>query len=345
MKFTFPILTLSRGGAQRMLVEITNGLVQRGHDVTILMPQNAEVDYSVQAAIKRASGATLSESDYPHSDVIVSNFYTTTESAHYASQNGKGIHVRFSLCYEPPFLAENQYSLESYNITPHVIVLSTWHQELIQIMHGMKPHIVPIGVNDLFQNHDIRNQLSPAIRVSAIVRKPEGGFSGHRGQPYLLNELRSIKHAYPSVQINLICPPSEFLDSQTLQSLSNSGEFRFLTPKDDAELCYHYNETDIFVSSSTYDAGSLPGLEAMRCGAALVTIYAGGNVDYCRPGHNCLMSFRFENRLTSDIARLIEDSSLRKKLAVEGQKDSMPWTWYRSVIAFEKAVEQIRHAE
>jgi len=39
MRFTFPVLNLSIGGAQRMLVELVNGLVQRGHDVTVLMPR------------------------------------------------------------------------------------------------------------------------------------------------------------------------------------------------------------------------------------------------------------------------------------------------------------------
>lgn len=341
MRFTFPILTLSLGGAQRMLVEIANGLAKKGHVVTILMPQSAEVDYPVQAEIVRTSSPTLSESDYPFSDVIVSNFYTTTESAHFASQNGKGLHVRFSLCYEPPFLEGNEYSLDSYNKTKHVIVLSKWQQDLIQIMHGIKSHIVTIGVNDVFRNLNIRSSLSPAVRISAIVRKPEGGFSGHRGQSYLLNELRVIKQAYPFVQINLFCPPREFYSSPTLQSLSSSGEFRLLTPGDDTEMCYHYNEANIFISSSSYDAGSLPGLEAMRCGAALATIYSGGNADYCRPEKNCLMSFRYENRLARDIARLIEDPTLRRKLASQGQSDSMSWTWNRSVIAFERAIERI----
>ncbi|MFD1677446.1 glycosyltransferase family 4 protein [Alicyclobacillus fodiniaquatilis] len=324
-----------------MLVEITNGLVKKGHDVTILMPKNAEVDYPLQATMVRTDSSTLSDRDYPYGDVIVSNFYTTTEAAESASKNGKGIHVRFSLCYEPPFLEGNQYSLDSYNKTKHVIVLSKWQHDLIQLIHGVQSHIVPIGVNDVFRNLNIRSSLSPAVRISATIRRPEGGFSSHREQPYLLNELRFIKQAYPFVQINLFCPPREFYMSPYLQALSESGEFRFITPGDDSEMCYHYNEADIFISSSSYDAGSLPGLEAMRCGAALATIYSGGNADYCRPEKNCLMSFRYEGRLAQDIARLIENPKLRKKLAYQGQRDSLSWTWSRSVIAFEKAIKHI----
>jgi glycosyltransferase involved in cell wall biosynthesis len=340
MKFTFPILTLSLGGAQRMLAEITNRLVDKGHDVTILMPKYGQVDYPVRATIHRLDKVLMDQSDYPNSDVIVSNYYTTVESAYAASQAGKGVHVRFSLSYEPPFLAENHYSMPTYNLTRHVIVLSSWQQLLIRLMHGIDSHIVPIGVDHQFRNLHVRDRQK-VIQISSVVRKPEGGFSPHREQNYLLEELRTIKRRYPWIQVNLICPPGEFYTSPSLLALRDSEKFRFITPKDDTEMCYHYNETDIFVSSSSYDAGSLPGLEAMRCGAALVTIYSGGNQDYCHPNKNCLMSYRYEHRLGKDIEHLILDKELRLKLAMQGQEDSMKWTWERSAMAFEQAVFDI----
>ena len=54
MRFTFPILTLSHGGAQRMLVEITNGLTAMGHQVSILMPIDGTISYDVHSTILRA---------------------------------------------------------------------------------------------------------------------------------------------------------------------------------------------------------------------------------------------------------------------------------------------------
>ena len=125
MKLTFPIETLSKGGGQRMLAEITNGLAMRGHDVTILMPPHGKVDYPTNAKLVRTKTATIEESDFPYSDIIISNFYTTVPTAQEASQQGKGKHVRFSLCYEPPFLQNNHLSFMTYNLTPHLIVLSS----------------------------------------------------------------------------------------------------------------------------------------------------------------------------------------------------------------------------
>lgn len=340
MKYTFPVLTLSIGGAQRMLVELVNGLAQRGHDVTVLMPQGEPIEYPLRASVIRSRGASITPDDFPKGDVIVSNFYTTVPAAQLASEQGKGVHVRLSLCYEPTFLPHAPLSFPSYHATRHLMVLSAWQQQIIQLNHGIRGHIVPVGVSPSFHNLGIRRQ-NASPHIAAIVRKPEGGFSWHRDQDTLIQALLQVKEQFPHVMVSLFCPPGELATSPSLQKLATTGQFRMLTPKDDVEMCYHYNEAHIFVSSSTYDAASLPGLEAMKCGAALVTTYSGGNADYCRHEVNCLMSYRYENRLAHDVIRLIQDPVLRAKLAHEGEREAALWTWERSVSAFEAAVSRI----
>ena len=53
MKILFPIETLCKGGGQRMLAEIMNGLTIKGHDVTILMPPSGKVLYPTNAKLIR----------------------------------------------------------------------------------------------------------------------------------------------------------------------------------------------------------------------------------------------------------------------------------------------------
>ncbi|MFO7264209.1 MAG: hypothetical protein A6D91_07325 [Bacillaceae bacterium G1] len=79
----------------------------------------------------------------------------------------------------------------------------------------------------------------------------------------------------------------------------------------------------------------------MQCGAAFVTVYNSGNADYCRHEVNCLMSYRYENRLFYDLDRLIHNPELRSRLAREGEKEAAKWTWERSVHAFETAISRI----
>lgn len=346
MRLTFPILTLCKGGAQRMLVEIINGLSNRGHDVTIIMPPQGAVEYQVNARLIRSNLPELTVDDYPWADVIVSNFYLTIPIAHAASERGKGIHVRFSLCYEPMFLPDQRVTFPTYQITKHQIVLSDVQKELLFLNHGIKAKKVLVGISSAFSNLYLRSIDKP-LQISAIVRLPEGGWSWHRNQDYLVQQLERIKHEYPDVIINLICPPAEFAESATLQYLGKRNLFQIFTPFTDQELNHYYNHTDIFISSSIFEAAQIPGLEAMKCGAALVALYAGGNMEYCHPRRNwlqrqnCLLSYAYENRLYEDITRLIEDPALRHKLARAGEKEAVKWTWERSVLSFEKAIYQI----
>lgn len=335
MRLIFPVLTLSRGGAQRMLAELANRLSSTGHDVVVLMPAGGTVEYEMFCQVIHSPAATLTEHDFPYGDVIVSNYYTTVQAAQRASEQGKGIHVRLALCYEPTFLPDNNQSFSSYSITRNLMVLSRWQQEIVRINHGIKGRIVPVGVNGDFYNMQMRGVPGRPLVVSAILRKPEGGFSGHREQEYLMQELYTVKELHPEVQIYLITPPGEYADSAALKAILAGPRYHTRTPSNDIELCYHYNESDIFVSSSTFDTGSLPGLEAMRCGAALATVYSGGNLEYGVHGHNCLMSYRFENRLAQDIVTLIRDKELRERLAVKGENDSRRFTWERSMKIFQ----------
>lgn len=341
MKITFPILTLSRGGAQRMLVELANRLEGNGFEVTVLMPPGSAVEYELRCPLIHSADQFLAADDFPSGDIILSNYYTTVPVSQQASSRGKGLHIRLSLCYEPTFLPDNSTSFASYNIPCQLMVLSHWQQDTIRLNHGIKGRIVPIGVDTLFTNQRLRER-GPGLIVSAMMRKPEGGFSDHREQDYLLDQLVRVKEACPEAQLRLIVPPSELADSPALQALLYDTRFQIRTPADDAELCYYYNETDIFVSSSLFDSGSLPGLEAMRCGAALVTLYAGGNQEYCKHGHNCLMSYRHENRLADDVITLIRDKKLRQRLAGKGERDSYAFSWERSAQIFKNHLYEIK---
>lgn len=342
MRLTFPILTLCIGGAQRMLAEVTNGLVKKGHNVTILMPPQGEVAYPILAKLRRTPFDSIRTEDYPPSDIIVSNFYLTVPSAIEASKRGKGVHVRFSLCYEPTFLPDNHITFPTYHQTKNLIVLSRWQQKIIDLNHGIQGHIVPVGISSAFRNWYQRSWHSP-LQVTAIIRNTEGIWSWHREQPYLFDQLHFVMTARPQIVVNLICPANELAKSPSLLHLKDSGRFVFHSPDNDEDLCKVYNGTDIFVSASTYDSASIPGLEAMKCGAAHVATYAGGNVDYCRHEENCLLSYRYQNRLGQDILRLIDDEALRRTLAASGELEAAKWTWEASVNQFEAVMNSLHN--
>ena len=337
---TFPIYTLCKGGAQRMLAEITNGLMKKGHDVTIIMPKSGVVEYPIVSKLVQTEKYIIEETDYPNADCIVSNFYLTVPSAELASQNGKGKHVRLSMCYEPMFLPDQHLTFPSYNVTKNLFVLSEYQQKIIELSHGVKGTIIPVGVSDTFKNLGIRSHNSH-LTISAIVRMPEGGYAWQRNQDELIETLLAIHFSYPFVKINLICPPDEFKKSRKLKAIAAEGIFTFKLPKDDTQLNELYNQTDIYVTASIFEAAPLPPLEAMKCGAALAVYYSGGNKDYCIHEKTALMSFAHEKNLYQHIARLITDNHLRHQLSAQGEEEAKKWSWQKSTNELEKGILQL----
>ncbi|MED1203462.1 glycosyltransferase family 4 protein [Heyndrickxia acidicola] len=338
MRFTFPIVTLSKGGAQRMLAEVANGLAEKGHDITILLSKSGVIEFDMKATIKVVPDHFPIDS-FPPADVIVSNFYTTVPPCQLAAEKGLGTHIRYTHCYEPIFMPNQAETFLSYHVTPHLFVVSEAQKKLVDVNHGLNAKVIPNGINPVFKNLHTKKTNGP-LQISAIVRLSEGGL-WHRQQNYLIEQLRIVKLAHPEVQINLFCPPAELTISKSLQEIKMLNEFTFHTPANDQELCMLYNQTDIFVTSSIFESSLLTGLEAMACGAALVTTYAGGNMDYAKHYKNCLVSSRMDNQLSKDIMTLIKDPFLRHYLIVNGEAEAKKWTIQRTVDTFEEKAREI----
>ena len=103
-------------------------------------------------------------------------------------------------------------------------MLSKSQQEIIKQIHGIKGHIVPVGINSTFKNMHIRNRIH-LFKFQQSFEKPEGGFSWHRNQDYLISQLVMVKTIHPDVIINLISPPDEYYNSPTLQGIKGTHKF------------------------------------------------------------------------------------------------------------------------
>jgi glycosyltransferase involved in cell wall biosynthesis len=89
--------------------------------------------------------------------------------------------------------------------------------------------------------------------------------------------------------------------------------------------------SDIFVYPSLYDGFPAPPLQAMACGAALVTTAVEGVTEYGAHEHNCLLCEPGKAEAMRDqIVRLIEDRELRERLQANGPKTAEAFSVERS---------------
>ena len=114
----------------------------------------------------------------------------------------------------------------------------------------------------------------------------------------------------------------------------------------DSRLVTLYNQTKIFVVGSHFEGWGLPGMEAMACGAALVSTDNGGVQSYATHNINALLSsVRDPEALRTHIELLLKDEEKRIQLAREGLKVQSRFTWERSSHDLSRFLENTRLTE
>ena len=88
-----------------------------------------------------------------------------------------------------------------------------------------------------------------------------------------------------------------------------------------ATLARLYSGCEIYLCPSWDEGLGMPAMEAMACGAALVTYDNGGSRDYARDGETALVARRRDvDDLAGRLARLVADGALRRRIAGAGRE-------------------------
>jgi len=100
-----------------------------------------------------------------------------------------------------------------------------------------------------------------------------------------------------------------------------------------------YNRATVFLCPSQSEGFGFPSLEAMACGAALVSTRNGGVDDFAVDGESALLCDVGDvDGLAEAILRITDDPALRLRLAEAGQTAAARFNWPDSTDAFARAV-------
>lgn len=101
-------------------------------------------------------------------------------------------------------------------------------------------------------------------------------------------------------------------------------------------------KTDIYICASMYESFCLPVLEAMTCGAAIITTDNGGNMDFIKPDKNALIIEKDNiNDIVLKVEKILNSKELKKSLVKNGVEESAQFSWTTTINRVEEYYQEI----
>lgn len=322
-------------GGTKILIEQSNHLAARGHDVLIYShsPRPEWLECKAQYFFVHPDSKLYEV--IPRVDVVIAGYWEFVVDAlrvdapikiHFA----QGDFDIFEFSRQEPDMQKRIST--AYQLPLRIMTVSTVMKEHIKTLFGRHSFIIPNAVDKGVFFPKKKPASFSCLRI-LLVGSDTIKFKGH---DTILGALYCLKNM-----------GYEF-DIHWLTQLPLTGNYKKLgfqihqrIAPSQQEIGSIYRESDIYVCGSMYESFGLPVLEAMTCGTAVVTSDNGGIRDYAVDGINSLLYEPGNVRMLVDkLQMLFEDTNLRQSLIMEGIKTSRSFSWNKSITQLEKELHK-----
>jgi len=331
MKITYLLASSDITGGARVIFEHVNRLIGRGHNVYVVSSDGQPEWFDLKTEVIPCSGEMSAY--IPPSDVVVATFFNHARDA-LAAKEAVGYYLvqgdEFFFGDDPGVLNWKRLSDQSYRLPLRLLSVSACVSRRLKEQYGRESVKIGNGVDvDLFYPRARKVRSIPRILV---VGNEKLKFKGIDDIYRALKNLRSEGVEFELVRVS----QTEFVNTDIPCEV-------IVRPTQEV-LAQTYSDCDILVSGSHYESFSLPPLEAMACGTAVVTTDNEGVREYAVHGENALLvPVRDVNAMAGAIRQLIECPELRQRLVRRGRETALERSWDRVIDRLEYTFEKDCH--
>ena len=330
VKFLCPHLRIA--GGVRAILTYADRLARRGHDVTLLVPAKSRL----QALMRSARGqgpvwfpgfrarvrwvGAWRAADLADADVAVA---TAWQSASIVAASSARATFYLVQHYESLYHGDPARVDATYRLPLRKLVISTWLADILRERFASEAEVLVTPVDPtLFHRVDVAPR-SPRPRVLMLHH----GYAW-KGVADGLDAVARAKARVPALHL------VGFGVKAPRESLPYD-EFHADLPQD--KLAELYSGADIYLCPSWDEGLGMPSMEAMACGAALVTYDNGGSRDYARDGDTAFVATRRDvGTLAAKLVQAATDDALRGTIAARGREHvTRAFDWDRAVARME----------
>lgn len=316
MKINFLLPHLKISGGVRIILSYANILGKRGHKVTVLTTERSffrrwqkiwrrEPRWSgfLEAKVKFLPKWSL---DYlPKADIVVGDSWQVGQFV-LALPEEFGKKIQFIQHDERLYHGQPEEVSKVYAAPTKKVVVSTWLKNILRKDFGQEGALFlePLDKN-LFQPIPVKKETG---KIRVLMLNHSYPWKGVKDG---LKAYQAVKEKFSSLKLELV------MFGVRGQKPEICDEYYFNPPQ--KKLAEIYSSCDIFLCPSWDEGFGMPSLEAMACGAVVVTYDNGGSRDYALDGETALVAPRRDlEGLINKLGQAVSDNGLRQKIVANG---------------------------
>jgi GT2 family glycosyltransferase len=311
------------GGGSNVVLTEARALQSMGIDVAIVnleaLRKGFEANYPNPGVpvIYVASQDEVAEIASAFDAAIATHNTTVSWLASLAQPDQKTVLGYYVQDFEPHFYdmaSDADRALASYTLIKDMVLFTKteWNRNEVMEQTGADCRVIGASADIwLFRPRPRSHPSWPAraIRICAMIRP-----SSPRRAPRLTMEIlgKCARVFGDAVEIVLFGVPE---DDPEFFALPNDFPYSHMGLQRPEQLASLFNEVDIFVDFSDFQAMGLTAMEAMACGVAAIVPKRGGTQSYARDNENCLVvDTENSDACITALSRLIKNDHLRSSL-------------------------------
>ena len=332
MRISFLCPHVRIAGGVRAILTYADRLARRGHDVEVLVPARSRPGALWRNA-RRIGPAWIPDfaprlrwvgawrpSDLAGADVAVATAWQSADTVARAPARAKLYLVQH---FESLYHGQTDVVDQTYRLPLRKIVISTWLRDVMKEKFASDAEVLVTPVDPALFHRVGTEARRPGPRVLMLHHS-----YAWKGVGDGLDAFARVKRRVPAMRLVGfgVKPPAGRMAYD---------EFHADLPQN--RLAHLYSGCDVYLCPSWDEGLGMPSMEAMACGAALVTYDNGGSRDYARDGDTALVARRRDVAdLAEKLERAVTDTELREKIAARGREFvTSAFDWERAVTRME----------
>ncbi len=352
-KLAYVLPVMIAGGGANIVVNEAQALLKMGIDVHIINFSHHQIGFeNCYPALEVPVIYVVSEFDIPLAgqgfDAVIATANQSVEwIAPLANQPNPPVIAYYVQDFEPYFHVEKptyfklfwqsiwlrrrfasyyfRYKTEfreawlSYLLIPNMKLFTKtlWNQQEVEELIKLPCTLIGASYNnDLFMLRSERSQNLKKLKISAMIRPSSSRRSAKRTMQVLQKIYQEFELKVEIILFGTESDDAKFIDLPSDFAYKNLGECN------STQVAKLFNEVDIFVDFSNFQAMGLTAMEAMACGVAVIVPNIGGANSFAVHEKNALLieTTSFET-CYGNLKTLIIDDKLRIKLAGRAIQD------------------------